>query len=182
MRALVFLAEGFEEIEALTTVDFLRRMKIKVDMVSIDENLEVKGAHDIRVIADLTIDQIDEIDSLDAVIIPGGLPGAFNLRDDKRVIEIVKSVFEKGKLVSAICAGPSVLQEAKILKGRRATCYPGFESNIEDAEYTNSDVEIDSNIITGKGPYLAADFAIEIVRYLLGNEKASELEKDVLKS
>ncbi len=118
MKIIVFLAEGFEEVEALTVVDYLRRKDIQVDTISITEEKEVIGAHNIRVIADKTIEEIEDINLYKGAIIPGGMPGATNLRDDKRVIDIIKSLYEEDKLTAAICAGPIVLEKAGIIKGK----------------------------------------------------------------
>lgn len=182
MKAIVFLADGFEEVEALTVVDYLRRVDIDVTMTSITDDLEVKGAHDIVVKSDKSIDKLENIESYDAVIIPGGLPGATNLRDDEKVIEIVKDINDKGKLVAAICAGPIVLDKAGVLKNKNVTSYPGFEDQLKDTKYLKQSVVKDINIITSRGPSLAVDFAIEIVRELLGEESVKELKKDILYS
>lgn len=180
MKIIVFLAEGFEEVEALTVVDYLRRKDIQVDTISITEEKEVIGAHNIRVIADKTIEEIEDINLYKGAIIPGGMPGATNLRDDKRVIDIIKSLYEEDKLTAAICAGPIVLEKAGIIKGKNITSYPGFEGELKDGIYREESVVRDNNIITARGPTLAVDFAIEIIRYLLGEEKAEELKKDIL--
>lgn len=179
MKLALFLADGFEEVEALTVVDYLRRMDIVVDMVSIGTE-KLEGAHGITVVADKLIDELGQLESYDGAIIPGGLPGATNLRDDRRVIEKVKAIGGKGKLVAAICAGPIVLERAGLLDGKKVTSYPGFEEDLKDSIYQEKSVVIDHNIITARGPALAVDFAIEIVRYLLGDEKAKELKKDIL--
>jgi len=180
MKVMVFLANGFEEVEALTVVDYLRRMDIEVDTVSITQEKQVNGAHDIPVLADKTIDEIDEVDSYDGVVIPGGMPGATNLRDNPRVIEIVKEMDNKGKLAAAICAGPIVLEKAGVISGKKVTSYPGFEDQLSSGVYEQESVVRDQNIITARGPALAVDFAIEIVKYLLGQEKADELKKGIL--
>ena len=179
-RILLFLADGFEEVEALTVVDYLRRIGVEVNIVSITEDERVKGAHDIVVIADNLINQIKDIDLYDGAIIPGGIPGATNLRDDDMVIDIVKKINAKEKLVAAICAGPVVLERANIIKGKRITSYPGFEDELRDGNYIENNVARDGNIITARGPALAVDFGIEIIRYLLGEEKVKELKKDIL--
>lgn len=180
MKVIVFLADGFEEVEALTVVDYLRRMDIVVETVSITEEVKVRGAHDIVVLADRLINEMEDIDTYDGVIIPGGLPGATNLRDDHRVIDIVKQINKKDKLVAAICAGPVVLQQSGIIKGKKVTSYPGFAQELQDGIYKEEPVVKDGNIITARGPALAVDFAIEIVKYLLGDEKAEELKKNIL--
>lgn len=179
-KVILFLAEGFEEVEALTVVDYLRRKDINVQTVSITKDEKVKGAHNITVLADRNIDEIKDIDSYDAVIIPGGLPGATNLRDDEKVIDVVKKVSENGKLAAAICAGPIVLERADIIRGKKVTSYPGFEEELMSGVYIEQNVVRDGNVITARGPALAVDFAIEIMKYLLGEEKAEELKADIL--
>ena len=179
-KVILFLAEGFEEVEALTVVDYLRRKDINVDTVSITEDNEVKGAHEIVVLADKTINDIKDIDDYDAVIIPGGLPGATNLRDNDKVIDVVKKINENGKLTAAICAGPIVLERAGIIKDKKVTSYPGFEDDLKNGVYIEQNVVRDGSIITARGPALAVDFAIEIIKYLLGEEKSEELKKDIL--
>ena len=180
MKILLFLADGFEEVEALTVVDYLRRMDITVETVSITEDERVRGAHDITIIADTLISRIKDISSYEGVVIPGGLPGATNLRDSQDVVEIVKVMNENGKLTAAICAGPIVLAKAGIIKGKRITSYPGFEEGLSEGIYLEENVVRDGNIITSRGPALAVDFAIEIVDYLLGKEKTIELKRDIL--
>lgn len=180
MKVIVFLADGFEEVEALTTVDYLRRKDIKVEMVSITDDKKVKGAHNITVIADKTLEEIHEINSYDGVILPGGLPGATNLRDCEEVISIVKEINNNKKMVAAICAAPIVLHRADIINEKRVTSYPGFQDALEGSIYLEESVIRDDNIITARGPALAVDFAIEIVNYLLGEEKAKELKQDIL--
>lgn len=180
MKVLVFLADGFEEVEALTVVDYLRRMDINVETISITGDTKVRGAHDIRVIADKTIDKLESIESYDGLIIPGGLPGASNLRDDERVVNAVKSAYTENKLVAAICAGPIVLERAGILIDKDVTSYPGFGKQLKGVNYRVEAVVVDKNIITSRGPHYAVDFAIEIVSYLLGEEKAEELKGHIL--
>lgn len=177
---IVFLAEGFEEVEALTVVDYLRRKDIVVETVSITDDIRVRGAHDIIVIANGKIDKLECLDSYDGVVIPGGMPGSTNLRDDSRVIDIINKMNNRKRLVAAICAGPIVLERAGIIKGKRVTCYPGFEKTLEESIYMEKPVVVDGNIITARGPYLAVDFAIEIVTYLLGEDKAQELKNSIL--
>ena len=180
MKVILFLAEGFEEVEALTVVDYLRRKSILVDTISITDNETVKGAHDIIVITDKKIDELKEVDSYDGVVIPGGMPGASNLRNDNKVIEIIRTMNDSGKLVASICAGPMVLERAGVIKGKKVTSYPGYEDVLKDSIYQEESVVIDGNIITSRGPSLAVEFAIEIIKYLRGHEKAEELKRDIL--
>ncbi len=179
MKVIVFLADGFEEVEALTVVDYLRRMDIEVDMVSITGEKQVKGAHDIKVLADKVIADID-ISFYDGGIIPGGMPGATNLRDHDKVIDMMRTLYEGKKLVAAICAGPIVLERAGIIRGKEITSYPGFEEKLKDGIYREDPVVRDDNIITARGPALAVDFAIEIVKYFLGEERTEDLKNNIL--
>lgn len=180
MRILVFLADGFEEIEALTVVNYLRRASIEVDTVSITEDRQVKGAHDIIVTADKKISELEHPQIYDGVVIPGGIPGATNLRDNAGVIDIVKKLDEEKKLVAAICAGPIVLQKAGIIGGKKVTSYPGFEDQLEGCKYCEDRVVKDGHIITARGPSIAEDFAMKIIGYLLGQGKINELKENVL--
>lgn len=179
MKIMVFLADGFEEVEALTVVDYLRRVDIEVDMVSINKGKNVKGAHGIEVLADKVVEGLDMEDYKGAVI-PGGLPGATNLQKNSHVINIVKKLHDKGKLLAAICAGPIVLAEAGVIEDKNFTCYPGFHKEIGVGHYVDENTVRDKNVITGKGPAFAVDFALEIVDYLLGKDKKEELKKDIL--
>ncbi len=180
MKILLFLAEGFEEVEALTVVDYLRRKNIVVDTIAITDNKEVRGAHDIIVRADKTIDEIGELKDYHGVVIPGGMLGASNLKDDIRVIDIVTEMNESRRLVAAICAGPIVLEKAGIIRGRNITSYPSFNKVFPKSNYIEENVVRDKNIITSRGPALAVDFTIEIVKYLLGDERAEELKQNIL--
>lgn len=179
MKLVIFLADGFEEVEALTVVDYLRRMDVAIDMVSITDNLEVIGAHDIKVIVDKLIKDVKS-DNYTGLVIPGGMPGASNLRDNKEVIEIVKMMHKNNKMVAAICAGPIVLQKAGILEDKNVTSFPGFENELKDSNYKTDAVVVDSNIITAQGPNFARDFAIEIIRYLLNDDKVKALKSEIL--
>lgn len=180
MNLLVLLADGFEEVEALTVVDYLRRLGgLRVDMVSISGEREVRGAHDIRVLADDLIDRIDPRDYR-GVVIPGGLPGATNLRDSEKVIDIVKYMDGERNLIAAICAGPIVLARAGVIAGRRITSFPGLEDEFKEATYVEDKVALDGHLITSRGPALALEFALEISNYLLGREKVEELKDSIL--
>lgn len=162
-KIAVLCKEGFEEIEALTPVDILRRAGVHVDLVGMDQK-EVTSSHQITIKMDCLFNE--NLYQYDGIVIPGGLPGATNLRDDDRVIEIVKDFYEKGKLVSAICAGPIVLAKADILNGKVCTCSPGFEDQLNGANYQEAIVQRDGNIITGKGPAAALEFGYTILEML----------------
>ena len=181
MKVIVFLADGFEEVEALTVVDYLRRVEnITVETVSIKDSLQVLGAHKIEVKADKTISQIEDAALYDAVVIPGGMPGATNLRDNSDVISIVEEVNNNDKLVAAICAGPIVLERAGIVQGKKLTSYPGFEQDLAGSIYLEEDVVCDGNMITARGPAKAEDFAIAIIRSLAGDQAAETLKESIL--
>ena len=181
MKTIVFLAPGFEEVEALTVVDYLRRVKpITVEMVSVGDSLMVAGSHQIEVKADKHIDELSNLDGYAAVIIPGGMPGAANLRDDQRVVKIVNDMNAAGKLVAAICAGPIVLAKAGIIAGKKVTSYPGFEADLAAAIYQTDAVVRDGNLITSRGPGKAVDFALELVSVLVGAPEAETLRKNIL--
>lgn len=181
MRILVFLASGFEEIEALTVVDYLRRIEgSEVNLVSITGDKYVEGAHDIVVKADLLLEGIYGIDSYDGLVIPGGMPGASNLRDNKEVIEIVQKFHADKKIIAAICAGPIVLEEAKIVDNRKITSYPGFEEIFANSVYLEDNVVIDENLITARGPALAIDFTLAIAGKLVDEDKVNKLKRDIL--
>lgn len=180
MKAVVFLADGFEEVEALTVVDYLRRVNIVVDTVSVSDSKQVEGAHGVTVMADKLPSELKNLHSYDAVVLPGGMPGSNNLRDSEFVLDTVKSLYNSNKLVAAICAAPIVLKRADIVDGKRITSYPGFEQELKGAVYIEEPVVVDSNIITARGPYFAVDFALEIVNYLLCEKRVSSLKKDIL--
>lgn len=179
MKVLVFLAEGFEEVEALTVVNYLRRADVKVETISITEDQQVKGAHDIIVTADKKMSELGNSNQYNGVVLPGGMPGAINLRDNDKVIEIVQEFNEDKKLVAAICAGPIILQKAGIISGRKITSYPGFEEQLEGCKYSESSVVRDGNIITSRGASIAGDFAMAIVEYLFGEGKINDLKKGI---
>ncbi|MCR1933717.1 DJ-1/PfpI family protein [Clostridium tepidum] len=165
MKVLVFIAEGFEEIEALTVVDILKRADIQCDMCSITSNKEVIGAHNISVKADKILEDIKATE-YSALVIPGGMPGATNLRDNNKVINLVKEFNKDKKLIAAICAGPIVLSKANIIKGKEVTSYPGFENDLKEGIYKKDLIVQDENIITSRGPSLAINFAFKILENL----------------
>lgn len=179
-KAIVFLASGFEEIEASTIIDVLRRGKVEVNIVGLITK-EVQGAHDIKFIPDTFIDELD-LEDFDAVILPGGSPGYKNLKNNKKVLKIIKKAFEDGKLVGAICAAPAVLAETGILKGKNCTIYPGMETELEKGGGVPKKKWIveDGNIITSQGPATALPFAIKLVEKLAGPQIAEQLKKKTL--
>ncbi len=168
----LLLAEGFEETEALATIDMLRRAGMTVKTVSITSKPEVRGAHDILVCADMTFDG-KLLSEAQWIILPGGLPGAKNLEEFAPLIDILKKRASAGENIAAICAAPAlVLGKNGLLKGKRATCYPGFEQFLDGADYTAHSVETDGNIITGNGPASTFKFAAKIIENTLGKDAA----------
>lgn len=178
-KVAVLLADGFEEIEALTAVDLLRRAKVYVDTVSITEDYMVHGAHGINV---QTEDLFDEINfaEFDMVVLPGGLPGTTNLNAHAGVQKVVRDFAENGKYVCAICAAPSILGGMGLLKGRHAISYPSFEDKLTGAVITRNPVVQDGNIITSRGMGTSIDFALKLVEVMAGAEKASEIGDSIL--
>lgn len=173
-KVAVFLAEGFEEVEAITVVDILRREDIEVDMVSITESRMVMGAHNINVEADVVFEEVC-FDQVDVMVIPGGMPGASNLREKKELCERLSEHAREGKLIAAICAGPMVLGDLGLLEGKRACCYPGFEDRLIKAIVTENQTETDGNFITSRGVGTAIVFAAEILTKLKSREVADNL-------
>ncbi len=173
-----FLAEGFEEIEAITTVDMLRRAGVEVMTVAIggDENNLVKGAHGIPVKADT--DKVS-FEDMEGVILPGGMPGTVNLENASQVQLSLDFCFANNLYIFAICAAPQVLGHKGILEGKNATCYPGFESELKGAFLSELPAVKDGKVITAKGPGATVDFAAEIITELKGESVAKELKESM---
>ena len=171
----VFLAEGFEEIEALTPVDVLRRAGLSVQTVSVMDEQIVAGAHGVPVLADKMFAEINPEDA-EMILLPGGLPGATNLDAHEGLGQMIQDFAKAEKPLAAICAAPLVFGNRGLLKGKKATCYPGFETYLQGAEYTAALVEKDGNFITGKGPGAAMEFAFAIVEKYCGIDKVNELK------
>lgn len=178
-KVFVFLADGFEEIEALTVVDVLRRAGLEVEMVSVKPERRVTGAHGICVRCDTVFGEC-LFGQAAALVLPGGMPGAANLDAHKGLRKLLAESVAAGKTVAAICAAPLVLGHLGVLSGRRATCYPGFESELEGAAVTGALVERDGNIVTGRGPGVAMEFAMTLAGMLCGPGKVAELKKAMI--
>lgn len=173
-KVLMVISNGFEEIEALGTVDILRRCGTEVMVASITGSTEIVSSRGIRVICDSRIEDVNTaVSDWDALVLPGGQPNSDTLRDDDRVIELVKSFDKAGKITCAICAAPIAFEKADVLKGRKATSYPGCLIDESVCIFTAASVEKDGHIITGNGPAAACDFAFEIAK-ALGLEKESD--------
>ena len=160
-----FLAPGFEETEAIAPIDLLRRAKLEVKTVGVGAKTVV-GSHGIPVVCDLTEDEIVLGDTLDGVILPGGMPGTLNLEKSTVVQKALDYCSENGKLLCAICAAPSVLGHKGLLNGKRATAFPGFEDDLTGAAVSESAVVTDGSVITAKGAGVALDFGLAIVAAL----------------
>lgn len=179
-KLFVLLAEGFEEVEAITVVDYLRRASVEVAMVATGDNIQVTGAHGVQITADVKLSDIKDPLNNRGIYIPGGLPGATNLRDNEMVIDLVKQMAEAGKMVASICAGPIVLLEAGVIDGKKVTSYPGYIQKLVGSVYKEDLVVRDGNIITSRGPATAVLIAMEMIKYLQGDEKLREVRKAIL--
>ncbi|MBO4355461.1 MAG: DJ-1/PfpI family protein [Clostridia bacterium] len=175
----LFLAEGFEEIEALTPVDLLRRAGAEVTVVSVNDAPVVFGSHRIGVLTDKALSSC-EFDDAEMLVLPGGMPGTLNLGKCERLCSLLKEKAAGDTFIAAICAAPSVLGKLGLLKGKKAVCYPGFESSLTGAEVSVKKVVRDGNVITAAGMGVALDFGLELVSALFGSEKAEELRKSVI--
>ncbi|MGL4851207.1 MAG: DJ-1 family glyoxalase III [Phocaeicola sp.] len=175
----LFLAEGFEEIEAISPIDIMRRAGLKVKTVSILPTKEVCGANGITITADCLFDEVTA-DGADMLVLPGGMPGATNLDAHAGLSALILNYAEAGKPLAAICAAPLVLGKRGLLAGKKATCYPGFENFLEGANYTAALVEKDGLFITGKGPGAAFAFAFAIVEELCGLEMVNQLKAGMM--
>lgn len=172
----VFFADGFEEIEAFTSVDVMRRAGLNVEMVTVTPDEIVTGAHDVPVLCDRNIENCDFFDA-DLILLPGGMPGAATLEKSEDLRRLITRFAEQNKPIAAICAAPMILGKMGLLKGKKATCYPAFEQYLEGAQFTGAQVEKDGNIITGIGPGSAMEFALAVVELLLSKDKVQELKE-----
>lgn len=184
-KAYVFLAEGFEEVEALAPIDIMRRAGIEVDTVSIAEDLYVVAAHGVAVMAD-TIFGLCDFDDADLLFLPGGMPGSANLLNHGGLRELLTEKFREGTPLAAICAAPAVLGELELLKGRRATCYPGFEKHLKEAVVDDQGFivkDTDANgqtVITGCGPAAAFELGFALVEQLTDKETADKVREEMM--
>lgn len=170
----VFFANGFEEVEAVATVDMLRRAELEVCTVGIG-GTKIAGAHGIVVDCDLADAQADADASLQAVVLPGGMPGTLNLEKAQTVQHFIDYAVEHGKLVAAICAAPSILGHKGLLEGKEATCFPGMEQELYGAKLSSAYVCKDGQIITGRGAGVAVDFGLAIAAEFAGQAKADAI-------
>jgi len=181
MKVYEFLADGFEEVEALAPVDILRRGGVEILTVSVTGRKEVESAHHVTFLADLAFEEADLSDAA-MLLLPGGLPGATNLNDHEGVRQALVSQIEAGRRVGAICAAPLVLGGLGLLRGKKATCYPGFEKYLDGADYTADLVTTDGLITTGKGPAAAFEYSYEILSFFKGQDTADSIRKGMMYS
>lgn len=177
-KACIFLAPGFEEVEALTPIDLLRRAGAEVTMVSVGTDRTVTGSHQIPVTADALFEEVD-FEAQDLFILPGGQPGTNNLKACEKLRTLLEEAEKKGKLLAAICAAPTVFGHMGLLKGRKATCYPGCQEGLTGAEYLEDRVVVDGSFITSRGVGTAIPFALSLIEQLFGKEKSEEIRKSI---
>ncbi len=180
-RIAVHLAEGFEEIEAITIIDVLRRAEFDTVTISVSGNINVTGARQIIVLANQLFEEADYT-AFDMIILPGGMPGAKNLNDHEGLKQEITKFNQQGKLLAAICAAPLIFGNMGLLKNKDVVCYPGFESYLAGANIKSDPVVVSGNIITGRGIGAALQFALTIVELLGSKEKADKLANDMLVS
>ncbi len=176
--ALVLLAPGFEEIEAVTIIDILRRGNVDVTVAGLDRE-QITGSHNISITSDIFYEEIDALD-FDLLILPGGLPGSTNLKNNPLVIKWIQNRFQNNQKLAAICAAPTVFQQAGIAKGLNITSYPTEESIFVDSNYLTNSVVKDHSVITSRGVGTAIDFALELVSELSGSDVAKEIKEKIL--
>lgn len=175
----IFMADGCEEIEGLTVVDIVRRAKMEIVMISITGKREVTSSHQVTFLTDALAAEVD-YDTLDGIVLPGGMPGTLNLQADETVNKVIRQFAAEGRLVCAICAAPSVLGAAGILEGKWATCHPGFEEKLTGAKVEEKEVVVDGNVITSRGMGTAIPFALSLVSQMVSEEKAQELAQSII--
>lgn len=175
----LLLADGFEETEALCTLDLIRRAELDIITVGIGKK-EITGSHNITVICDKTEDEISDIESLTAVILPGGMPGTLNLEKSEFVNELIDFCYNNNVLLAAICAAPSILGRKGFLENKKAVCYPGFEKLLKNAEVLYESVIKDGNIITSRGAGTTIPFALKIIEELKGSASANKVKDSII--
>lgn len=180
-KVALFIENGSEELEFIAPLDIMRRANLEVDLISANNEDFITSSHNVKIIADKKINEVNNILDYDAIVIPGGMPGSTLLRDNKKIIEFYQTMYNSGKLVAAICAAPIVLSAAGITNDKEVTSYPGFDKEINYKNYnSNKAVVIDKNVITAQGPAVAILFGYEIVNYLLQDNTAEDVKQAML--
>lgn len=177
-KVILPLADGFEEIETVTIIDILRRAGVNVTVAGLKAG-EAVGSRCVRLVPDTTLDQVKN-DEFDAIVLPGGQPGVDHLRQDPRVLDLLKKMDAKKKTIAAICAAPLVLRDAGLTAGRKLTSYPGMTDELAGCHYQETRVVIDGNLITSRGPGTALEFSLKLVEVFAGKERADEISRMVL--
>ena len=175
----MFIADGFEEVEALCPLDIIRRAGLEAVTVGIGKK-EIVGAHGITVKTDICSRQYGKGRDFDMIFLPGGMPGTLNLAKSKTVTEAIKNAAEKGRYIAAICAAPSILGDMGLLNGKEAICYPGFEKHLTGARISQNKVVLDGNILTAVGMGAALDMGLKIVEIFCSKEKSDEIRNAVM--
>ena len=180
-KVALFIENGSEELEFIAPLDIMRRANLEVDLISANNEDFITSSHNVKIIVDKKIEEVNNILDYDAIVIPGGMPGSTLLRDNKKIIEFYQTMYNSGKLVAAICAAPIVLSAAGITNDKEVTSYPGFDKEINYKNYNSEKaVVIDENVITAQGPAVAILFGYEIVNYLLQDNTAEDVKKAML--
>lgn len=180
-KVALFIENGSEELEFIAPLDIMRRANLEVDLISANNEDFITSSHNVKIIADKKINEVNNILDYDAIVIPGGMPGSTLLRDNKKIIEFYQTMYNSGKLVAAICAAPIVLSAAGITNDKEVTSYPGFDKEINYKNYNSGKaVVIDKNVITAQGPAVAILFGYEIVNYLLQDNTVEDVKQAML--
>lgn len=178
-KVCVFLADGFEEIEGLTVVDLMRRAGAEVTTVSVTGAKVIHGAHRIDVAADFLFEKMN-FDGVDMLVLPGGMPGTIHLGEHQGLQKLLQEYYKKEQYIASICAAPTVFGKLGFLDGRKATCYPGMEEELGDAEVTTDSVAVDGHVITSRGMGTAIDFSLVLIGILLGEEKSAQMREAIV--
>jgi len=177
-KVVLFLAEGFEEVEAITPADFLRRSGVDLILAGVTGK-SVTGAQGISVECDVEVGQLTG--ELDGIVIPGGMPGASNIANDEKTMNIIAAALESGAMVGAICAAPAVVLGANgLIEERKFTCYPGFETSFSGSVFSEERVVVDGNLITSRGPGTAAEFSEALIEYLCGKDQRDQIHRGTI--
>lgn len=174
-KIAVFLAVGFEEIEAISTIDVLRRGGMEVDLISVSGNMDVEGSHGITIRCELLYYNVD-YSEYDVLVLPGGGPGTENLSKHEGLLDLLPQFIDNGKKVAAICAAPTILGGLGLLEGKEAICYPGLEDALKGAVISSKPVVTDGQIITGRGAGVSMAFGLEILKWFMPLEEVDELQ------
>lgn len=180
MNVLFLMANGFEETEFVTPFDYFKRAGIQVTLASIQDDLTVIGAHQLKIATDISLNSIKDFSNFDGVLLPGGGPGVKNLKESPTVAKVIQEFDGQSKWVFAICAAPLVLSQAGLLKSRKCTCFPGCEAELICKEFTTDRVVVDKNIVTSRGAGTAEEFAFECISQMLGYETSQKIRNQVV--